>query len=217
MNIELFCPSRGRPAAAAKLMNSFYSMAITGQAELRFCVDDDDPTAGEYPEAHTIIGPSTGDPVGPLNRCALASKADIVGFIGDDSSFETRGWDQRVIAALQDSPGVYWGWDGHDLPWPSTYFVSREIAQALGWIALPTLKRAFFDTVWVELGRIAQVAYVDTQVMFLHDNSVHEGVAQDIVDEDQKHYNRWIREQSEKDKVRIRTVLDLRHFFPATV
>src|SRR6185503_5874225 len=99
---------------------------------------------------------------------ALASKSDIVGFIGDDSRFETVGWDEKVIHALR-RPGFCWTNEGHDRPWPSTVFVSREIVQALGYLALPTLKRGYFDVVWIGLAEQTHTDRVLPEVMIRQD------------------------------------------------
>jgi hypothetical protein len=165
--LTLFCPSRGRPKDAIALAESF--ARTTSQAQLYFLVDNDDPTKDDYPQSDTLIGEPTGDPTGPLNRAALASEADIVGFIGDDSRLVTPGWDVLVEGALR-TPGFAWGSDGHDAPWPSTVFISSSIVRALGYMVPVTLRRGFFDSAWVELAERTQTARV-VQANFPHDNS----------------------------------------------
>lgn len=208
--IELLCPSRGRPDAAEELQQSF-DHTTRGAAKLIFLLDHDDPTLDQYPE-NRLVGEPTGDPTGPLNVAARESTADIVGFVGDDSRCETAGWDHDVVYALRE-PGVFWAQDGHDKPWPSTYFVSREIVQALGWLALPTLRRGFFDAVWVNLAMRTPISHIDERIMFRHDNSGHP-VDPAIIEADRLSFVSWLDTQSEKDVTMISRAVDLAHFFP---
>jgi len=137
-----------------------------------FLVDRDDPEWGGYlfDNFDTIIGEPTGDPTGPLNRAAIASQAEIIGFCGDDSRMETPGWDVMVEGVLR-APGFCWGYDGtSDRPWPSTAFISRSIIQTLGWMVPPTLRRGFFDIAWTVLADSTKTVRI-VQANFPHDNS----------------------------------------------
>lgn len=221
MAIALYCPSRGRPAAARELLDSFNATKSTDQARLIFLLDSDDKTARDYPEPQ-IIGAPTGDPTGPLNREATKSDAPIVGFIGDDSRFETPGWDEKVLQALR-SPGFCWGDDGHEIPWPSTVFVSRRIVDALGWLSLPSLHRGFFDRVWMHLaGGIfdhgwnfpkGHCARILPDVMVRHDNS--KGVVPpEVIQSDERAFYEWYRGPAyPADRRKVRSVTELARFF----
>lgn len=168
--LTVFCPSRGRPDEARALLESFKRTKIGDQTRLIFLLDDDDLSAKDYPKPR-IIGEPTGDPTGPLNREALRSDADIIGFIGDDSRFETPGWDVKVEWALEH-PGFAWPMDGTAKhPWPSACFVSREIVEKLGWLSLPQLRRGFFDVVWFRLAEATGTGHPLYDVWIKHDNS----------------------------------------------
>lgn len=140
------------------------------------------------------------------------SSAAIVGFLGDDSRFETMGWDQKVLDALR-TPGFCWGDDGHARPWPTTIFISRVITDALGWMVPPTLRRGFFDVVWLELANRTDTARV-IPAMFRHDNSagdIHspncrpEAVVQpEVIAADEQAYRLWREQDFPKDAQRIR-------------
>lgn len=214
MNIELFVPSRGRPREAHELLSSFVRTSTTDKrAELIFLVDDDDPTAVDYPPCR--IGPPTGDPVGPLNRAVAASTADIVGFMGDDSRFGTVGWDHHVLDALA-TPGICYGPDGHDKPWPSTVFISRILTDALGWMVPPTLRRGFFDVVWVQLAQMTGTTR-RTTAEFPHDNSKGDPgssnydpaarVQPSVISSDEWQFHIWNQLQSKRDAQKIRRVV----------
>ena len=219
--ISLFCPSRGRPKAAAELLDSFLTTKALNDTHLTFCVDYDDPTRMDYPLGWTALDTPTGDPTGPLNSWALKSTSDIVGFIGDDSRFETPGWDAQVVSALRD-PGFCWADDGHKIPWPSTCFASREIVQALGYFALPSLKRGFFDAVWMNLaGGVFRngwtfppdnCARILRQVMIRHDNSMHP-VDPAVIAADEAAFNLWRATEMEADKKKVRAAVAVARFF----
>jgi hypothetical protein len=199
--IQLFCPSRGRPEAAAELQKSFLATK-EGDSELIFLLDWNDPRRNEY-ALPVVIGEPTGDPTGPLNRAALSSAAPIVGFIGDDSRCETPGWDRMVEAALL-TPGFCWGSDGHDKPWPSTCFVSSSIVKALGFMVPPVFRRGFFDVYWIDLSMASSTARV-IPAMFRHDNS--KGfVDPEIIAADERAYQHWREGDIRGDVQKVRSV-----------
>jgi hypothetical protein len=207
--ISLFCPSRGRPKAAQELLDSFLATKALPTTELVFLVDADDDSGQTYP-GNVRWGEPTGDPTGPLNRAAVTSTAEIVGFIGDDSRFETAGWDALVEAQLR-SPGFCWADDGHDIPWPSTIFVSKKIVNALGWLALPSLKRGYFDVVWIELAARSGMTRKLPRVMIRHDNS--KGVvAPEVIAADEAAFNLWKQTEMNNDVRKVR-LTDLDRFF----
>lgn len=224
MSIELICPSRGRPEAATALAESFAKTGVLITTSLVFAVDEDDPTAKDYPRSYddhdpsvprvlVVSGPPTGDPTGPLNSIALASEASIVGFIGDDSRLATKGWDAMVEEALRE-PGFAWGDDGTGpAAWPSTAFCSTDIVRRIGYFALPTLRRGFFDVQWISVARGAGIERV-VAARFPHDNHEHP-VAADVIAADEAAFNAWKNTQAAQDIASARLSWQLAHFFPA--
>lgn len=201
--------------AARELRASFDATIVTDQVELIWLLDEDDSTQSWY-EGPAIVGPAYGDPCQPLNAAASNSTSNILGFIGDDSRFETIGWDARVLQALR-TPGFCWGADGHDAPWPSTVFVSRIIPQTLGWFVPPTVKRGYFDAVWTVLADGTQTARPMADVMFRHDNSKGDPskpnfdpafqVPPAVIAEDERAFNNWTNGQAQRDIQSLRRVL----------
>lgn len=190
---------------------------MTTQVRLIFLLDHDDPTASSY-RGQKILGAPTGDPTGPLNRAALATEAEGVGFCGDDTRFETQGWDEMVLLALEQDPSVAWGDDGHDIPWPSTVFMSTSISRALGYMVPPTLRRGFFDVAWMLLagglinqwGQITMppinIARVLPSLMFRHVNlpAGHpDGPSAQTIEQDERSYNEWLKRQMPRDRKKI--------------
>lgn len=160
------------------------------------------------------VGEPTGSPTGPLNVAALASLARIVGFIGDDSRFETEGWDLMVREALR-LPGFCWGNDGHKVPWASTVFVSKPIVSRLGWLALPSLNRGYFDVVWLRLAQETQSQRL-IPAMFRHHNLPEghpDGPSKETIEQDAEAYARWRGGQDREDVKTARIAIDLAQFF----
>jgi hypothetical protein len=98
---------------------------------------------------------------------------DYLGFIGDDHRFRTAGWDDRIIAQLNDQGGGFAY--GNDLFWPggeipTQIFLSSEIVAALGWMGLPECHHLYIDNVWGTLGReIGKLAYLpDVVIEHMH-------------------------------------------------
>lgn len=215
MSIELICPSRGRPDAAKQLLASFKDTAVLDTTRLIFAVDDDDPTVADYP-GEVVIGPSSGDPTAPLNRLAFASTATICGFLGDDSRLVTKGWDREVERALRE-PGFAYGPDDTSGPaiWPSTCFVTTDIVRAIGYFALPSLKRGFFDRQWISVARAAKLER-PLRSHFPHDNSEHP-VAKAVIQADEKAFLEWGNAGALIDAKKAEHVYDLVHYFPPHV
>lgn len=210
--------------AAREVWDSFHATQTTGRVRLVYLVDDDDQTRGEYPGFSTYLGESylpvlqgepTGDPTGPLNIASRNSQADVVGFMGDDSRFETKGWDEQVLSALE-KPGFCWGEDGNQRPWPSTVFITKKIVDTLGWMVHPSLRRGFFDVQWLTLANLTDSTRV-IPAMFRHDNSAGDPqspnfkkeaqVPPEVIASDEIAFNLWVKNDSRKDAQKIRHAL----------
>lgn len=212
----MFCPSRGRPQEAHQVLKSFQSTVSNKDGRLVFLVDNDDPTQYDYPNGWVALRNPTGDPTGPLNYWAMRSASPVLGFMGDDSRFETPGWDLKVIDALS-TPGFAWGMDGtSNRPWPSTCFISREIVRALKYMVPPTLRRGFFDVAWVQLANATNTTRV-IDAMFRHDNSPGDPsspnfiperrVPPEVIKSDEAAFNEWLGRDYRTDVRAIRHTL----------
>lgn len=183
--IVVLVPSRGRPERAKGMAGSVLATA-TGPVRVVLIVDADDPRHAEY---EALAGPVAGE--GPfvitlpeqvgytrsLNAAAQTVLGDpdvsIVGAFGDDVVFRTPGWDDEVRAALA-TPGIAYGDDLiHGRNHPSAVFMSREIIEALGWLALPATSHQWADDGWKRLGQATGVLRYMDGVVFEHE---HPGV-----------------------------------------
>jgi len=75
-----------------------------------------------------------------------------VAWIADDNRFSTRGWDEKVLSALEQCPIVFCNDAVSPGAKPSHVFMDARIPQALGWFLLPGVHSTFFDDAWQTLG-----------------------------------------------------------------
>jgi hypothetical protein len=164
-DLVVIVPTRERPDAARELVHAFAD-TCAADTFLAFAVDEDDPARAEY-EA-LVDGRSTGIVLTPsrtmveaLNQAAVpiaaTTGAFAVGFMGDDHRPRTVGWDQAYLDALREmGTGIVYGDDraqGRSLP--TQCAMTADIVQALGFMALPTLRHLYVDNFWRDLGRAA--------------------------------------------------------------
>lgn len=173
--IRILVPTRGRPARAKAMLESALETAAgLDDVRIHLLVDDNDPELEAYQalagELVTVeVGPRVGY-TGSLNRAAAALWADpgvvILGAFGDDVLFRTPGWDDHVRAALA-TPGMAYADDKiHGRNHPSAVFMRAELAQALGWLALPVTTHQWADDGWKRLGQATgSLRYMDGVVI----------------------------------------------------
>lgn len=168
MSVLTIIPSRGRPQAAQQFIESFHDTVGDPNSMLVFAVDYDDPTCNEYVSHSLDVIVTTGvrKRMGPtLNEHALAwaktGQYDVIGFAGDDHRMRTPGWDIRVAAALESSPGIAYGNDlVHGPNLPTAAWVSASIIRDLGYIAPLTLTHMYLDSFWLQLGNATNLHYL---------------------------------------------------------
>lgn len=172
MTLALIVPSRGRPARAeAMAASALATAADPGGLAIVVAVDPDDPELGAYRDtvrhAELRVLPERLGYSGTLNAVAgsYASPGDLLGAFGDDVLFRTRGWDAEVRRALR-RPGLAYPNDlSWGRKWATAVFASREVVDALGWLAYPGCRHQYVDNVWWELGtRSGRLAYLESVV-----------------------------------------------------
>jgi hypothetical protein len=162
-DLIIIVPSRGRPHAAAELIEAFGETRTT--AQLVFALDEDDPTRDEYakvvpPATATIdTGGAPATMVRALNAAAMHRAASenppfAVGFMGDDHRPRTPGWDAVYLEALRElGTGIVYGNDllqGERIP--TQVAMTSDIVRSLGWMAPPVLTHLYVDNFWKDLG-----------------------------------------------------------------
>lgn len=153
-DLLLIVTSRGRPESWIRLAGALND-TVAERIDVLLAVDYDDPRACDYEAlgADLVFGERLGH-IGSLNAHALdrCRVYPIVGQMGDDHVPRTKGWDQRIRAALA-TPGIAYGNDllqGANLP--TSVFFSSEIIQATGKFAPEGLWHLYADNYWRDLG-----------------------------------------------------------------
>lgn len=223
MTLGILLPTRGRPDNLDRFIT-----AVEGTAEdwhLYLRLDDDDPTAADYPirRGHPNITTVRGERTGfasSLNELAAHAERDgmsHLGMFGDDVVPETEEWDTRLVAGLKNKLGVAYGDDGlrkkHAPDLPTHYVTQIEVYQRLGYLAPPTIRHLFLDNVARDVGRyLKNFVYVPVKIQHLHpwqegehlhDSTYAEGGRNaDIRRADQMAYIQWTKDRDWKKRLR---------------
>lgn len=226
-DLTVIVPSRGRPEAAAALVEAF---ADTCRADtfLLFAVNDDDPTRAGY---ERVVGERAGvtfveasTMVEALNKVAVYRATEpgafAVGFMGDDHRPRTVGWDQAYLDALRDlGSGLVYGDDllqGERLP--TQVAMTADLIRELGFMCPPTLRHMYADNFWLTLGRaLGRIRHLPGVVVeHLHpvagkaewDEGYRRVNADQVYREDGQAFHAYLRDQFSYHLVRLRTFLE---------
>ncbi len=171
------------------MIQSLRQTAIRFSTNLILVADHDDPTlrdyvimpgmslaAGTYPlwpadrvSLMVLEEGETGNLTKATNSAAQRVWNDdvVIGHVGDDHVFRTRGWDAIFADALDAQPGVIYGNDLNVRQLvPTAAFMSSIIPRTLGWMALPTTEHLYIDTTWKIIGeQLGALTYRDDIVI----------------------------------------------------
>ena len=198
MSLTVIVPTRGRPGSVQPMVESFAATTAVLDTRLLFVVDVDDPELDAYRRAvvqvdapmigGVILATATiggimlatatgGTMVKALNEIAVPlarsfAPPEALGFMGDDHRPRTPGWDASYLSALRElGSGLVYGDDliQHDFV-PTQCAMSSDIVAALGWMAHPTLRHMYVDTLWRDMAkRAGRLRYLpDVVVEHLH-------------------------------------------------
>jgi hypothetical protein len=169
--ISLLFPSRKRAHRAAELCRSVARTADQSKVEVVIRIDDDDER-GPYIDAENGLlmvmlfwGPRQKYLSGTYNELYKASHGDIIGYLADDVTFATPGWDEIVrehfrqhpISLLADSSNPD---DPGNVPMHG--FVSRRAAEAVGYLLPGCFEHGYADRWMLDLYRRAGAPVVFT-------------------------------------------------------
>lgn len=162
--LAVIVPTRGRPENAARLATAFRE-TDTLNAVAVFVADGDDPRLNEYRTllddgaiSRLLVFDGSGGRglCRPLNWAALkyAELYEAVGFMGDDHLPRTRGWEDRILDALDSlEPRVVYGNDLLQGPaLPTAVFMQSRMIQAMHMMAPYDMEHLYLDNFWKELG-----------------------------------------------------------------
>ena len=223
MSLLVFCPTRGRPAAAEAAWKSFVATKQLASTAMVFVVDDDD-TADYSSSLPVMKVPSAGSMNGALQAAVdlqNASRHDIgyYGFIGDDHRFRTPGWDHRICSVLDTAGGgIAYGNDLYQgVALPTQVFVTATIVKQLGWFGLRGARHLYLDNAWKILGDAADCLYYLPDVIIEHlhpaigkaewDESYKRVNAPEMYEHDRVVYEAWLADGFQEDIKTVRRVL----------
>lgn len=166
--LTVIVPTRSRPGAALQVVEAVEETRQINSTNVVLAVDCDDPelenykeVAAAHPDTARVEVVQGGWMVAALNEAAMRVVADrrvtAVGFLGDDHRPRTPGWDAAYLSALnQMGAGVVYGDDllQHEFV-PTQCAMSASIIRQLGWMAHPTLKHMYVDTLWRDMADAA--------------------------------------------------------------
>lgn len=207
-----------------------FAATITGPSTFFVgVIDFDDPKLDEYIKRcvadgillSTVPEGVSGSMNAAMNWAALnwVDEADVIGFIGDDHRFRTKGWDVAIERVLADRGGGFTYAD--DLAQrenlPTQVFISSKIIRTLGWMGLPGARHLYLDDTWKRLGDGAGCLYYIPDIVIEHlhpafgkgtwdENHIRVN-SQEMYSHDAKIYADWIEHQAAEDIERVRSAI----------
>ena len=169
-DLLLVVPSRGRPGSIARLWEAM-AATCTGDTTLIVGLDEDDPTAGDYPPGPVYeVRPGLRQVVAWVNELAAPEVGNYhrIGHIGDDNLPRTVGWDTAIMEALEDAPFAF----GNDL-YPSRVpgtlcchvFTRSDVIATLGYFGPPSIRHMYVDVAWYAWGRATAITFLPDVIL----------------------------------------------------
>jgi hypothetical protein len=160
-DLAVIVPSRGRPRQLRELVDAIHDTAVT-DLEVYVGVDVDDPTRAEYTAAAVFTAGqrlSLSQWTNALAEQVLdgPNPPRYLASMGDDHRPRTKGWDRRLIGAIDslgDAPGIAYGDDRYQgAALPTAWVVSADLVRAVGWMMLPACAHLYVDNAVLALGQ----------------------------------------------------------------
>lgn len=161
--ISLLCPTRGRPARLASMVQSALNYASGETAiEVLAAVDDDDECVADYarlvevyPVVNVIVGKRRSNPA-LMNELARAANGEILMAAADDIIFRTPRWDlpvRKAFANYSDGMLVAYTNNGQGRDKCEHFFVSRAWVGAVGCFMWPEFEHFCADEFVERIGQ----------------------------------------------------------------
>lgn len=152
-SLGMLIPSRGRPHNITRLWQAMAD-TCTADTSLIVGIDTDDPTKDQYPPGPTYIYHDQLSYVTPwINHLASMTPGwfTAIGHFGDDNVPVTKGWDERVLDALDRQLFTF----AND-QYPRTpgslschIFMRDEVVKKLGYAGPPEISHMYVDVAWM--------------------------------------------------------------------
>ena len=185
-SLLVMIPARGRRANAERCLKSYTDTVSLDSTEITFITDPDDDSYDGMdwgPAVHAVLDPRAYV-AEKLNKTALAmaGEFDVLMHTGDDNVFVTPGWDEIMLAMLEEMGGSGWVYPDNkrrsDVP--EMWACSSDVVQALGWFLCPAMDHFYVDNAVAELGKRSGLIRFCPQAVIEHRHySVTPGVEHD--------------------------------------
>ena len=157
--ISVLLPTRGRPAAARRLLDSLADNAqAPDRIEVVLYLDDDDPASHGLGHPRLRVRRVIGERLSMgrmLGRAYAQARGDALFLLNDDVICRTAGWDRAVAAALErwsDGVALVYGNDLHQgRRLPTFPILTRTACELAGHVAPPPYRHAYIDTHWLDV------------------------------------------------------------------
>lgn len=229
MKLLTICPSRNRPDRLKQMLNS-HDTTKRGDSEIIVYVAFDDPQIGRYEDILSgrphIFGPRRAL-VEVINYIALERMPDLDYYqeINDDHYYITDGWDQKLIASIENGGakfGIAWGQDGignteHSHGLPTAVVMSGPMLRTLGYFFPPGLKQTYCDNALLDIGRDTKTIYYNPKVVIEHrhclvgkapmDSNYKRVMSHELLSEGKRIYEEWLVSSRAKDTERLNNAI----------
>ncbi len=218
----VICPSRGRPAALARMIESFKETST--ESTLVVLLDNDDPKLTEYQDtikdtAYTIEPRRSITDIINERFQSQKNEYEFFSVSNDDFIYRTSNWDTKLIETIEKrGPGIAYGNDllaGEVIP--TTSIVSSQIVKALGWLQMPRLKHLFNDNVFKYLGQKCRCLYYMPEVIIEHMHFFNGKAEKDLTYEisnsmmmykhDEEAFMEWVNKDAPNDVIKVRSAI----------
>lgn len=212
--ISLLLPSRGRPFNVKRLADSVMATADdVHDIEIIVYLDDDDPAdyAAETLPAIVKFFTTKRTLLSEYwNMAYEKAQGAILGHMGDDIVFQTKGWDTAVKEAFDKYPDkivLVYGDDGDpnkDKNFGSHSFIHKNWVEAVGYFTPPYFSSDFNDTWLNEVAdMISRKVKIDILTEHMHP-AFHKGEI------DLTHAERYVRHWQDKNIEKYNATLSRR-------
>lgn len=162
--IAILVPTRDARPSVRDLVES-WKATTSGFSDLILGIDMDqvkDYNVGKIKEEGVLVNILPRMNLCPkLNVMSKVDKRSIIGFVGDDVVFRSKGWEEEVISWMEENHSICYGNDllqGEDLP--NNVFIDKSIIDILGAMVSPKVQHYYCDNFWKDLGlRIENIKY----------------------------------------------------------
>jgi hypothetical protein len=180
--ILVITPSRGRPDRLAYMLQETLGLSGPG-THVAVCIDDDDPELAGYEELREAVRhtgrvlwyrgrrKNMSDWTNYVVAHPRTTRYPYLASLGDDHVPRTAGWDEELIAAIEEhgGTGIAYGDDKHQHEaLPTAPVISRDITDVLGWMILPGLRSKYADNVWRAISELAGCRFYVPEVIIEH-------------------------------------------------